>query len=74
MAEVSAVCVGVDAAKLKHAVAMAEPGRSGEVRYLGEIEASPEAVHKLLARLAAGHGKLHVWDEAGPRATACTGR
>ena len=42
MADDSIVFVGVDAAKLKHAVAVAEPGRSGEVRYIGEVEASPE--------------------------------
>jgi transposase len=60
MAEVSAVFVGIDAAKMKHAVAVAEPGRNGEVRYFGEIDASPEAVRKLLDRLAAKHSKLHV--------------
>jgi transposase len=60
MAEVSAVFVGIDAAKLKHAVAIAEPGRNGEVRYFGEVEASPEAMRKLLDRLAAKYGKLHV--------------
>jgi hypothetical protein len=42
VADDSIVFVGVDAAKLKHAVAVAEPGRSGEVRYIGEVEASPE--------------------------------
>ena len=66
MAEDSTVFVGIDAAKAKHAVAVAEPGRNGEVRYLGEIDASPEAVRKLLARLAARHGGLHVCYEAGP--------
>jgi transposase len=60
MAEDSTVFVGIDAAKAKHAVAVAEPGRSGEVRYFGEIEASPEGVRKLITRLAARHGKLHV--------------
>ena len=60
MAEDSTVFVGIDAAKAKHAVAVAEPGRNGEVRYLGEIEASPEAVRKLLTRLAVRHGELHV--------------
>ncbi len=60
VAEVSAVLVGIDAAKMKHAVATAEPGRNGEVRYFGEIEASPEAVRKRLDRLAAKHGKLQV--------------
>ena len=66
MAEIGAVFVGIDAAKLKHAVAIAEPGRNGEVRYIGEIEASAEAVRKLLTRLTAKHGKLHVCYEAGP--------
>src|SRR5919202_2562681 len=66
MAEVSAVFVGIDAAKMKHAVAIAEPGRNGEVRYFGDVDASPEAVRKLLARLAAKHGRLHVCYEAGP--------
>jgi transposase len=66
MVEDSTVFVGIDAAKLKHAVALAEPGRQGEVRYLGEIEASAEAVRKLLTRLAARHGRLHVCYEAGP--------
>ncbi len=66
MAEDSTVFVGIDAAKLKHAVAVAEPGRSGEVRYIGEVDASPEAMRKLLTRLAARHGKLHVCYEAGP--------
>ena len=60
MAEDSTVFVGIDAAKAKHAVAVAEPGRNGEVRYLGEIETSPEAVRKLLTRLAVRHGELHV--------------
>jgi transposase len=66
MADDSTVFVGIDAAKAKHAVALAESGRQGEVRYLGEIEASPEAVRKLITRLAARHGKLHVCYEAGP--------
>ena len=60
MAEVSAVFVGIDAAKSKHAVAIAEPGRNGEVRYVGEIDSSTGAVRKLLTRLAARHCKLHV--------------
>jgi transposase len=51
---------GIDAAKARHAVAVAEPGRSGEVRYIGEIAAAADAVRKLLTRLAAEHGKLHV--------------
>jgi hypothetical protein len=65
VAEGGTVFVGIDAAKAKHAVAVAEPGRSGEVRYIGEIDAAADAVRKMLTRLAARHGKLHVCYEAG---------
>ncbi len=58
--------LGIDAAKLTHAVAVAEPGRPGEVRYIGGVDASPDAVRKLLTRLAARHGQLHLCYEAGP--------
>ncbi|WP_157033923.1 hypothetical protein [Belnapia moabensis] len=51
---------------MTHAVAVAEPGRPGEVRYIGGVDASPDAVRKLLTRLAARHGQLHLCYEAGP--------
>ena len=44
--------VAFDSAKQKHAVAIAEDGRDGEIRYLGEIENSPNAVKKLITKLA----------------------
>ncbi|WP_431268068.1 hypothetical protein [Dankookia sp. P2] len=53
MMETGTVLVEIDAAKAKHAVAVAEPGRSGEVRYIGEIDATVNAVRRLLTRLAA---------------------
>ena len=36
--------VGLDVAKLRHAVAVADDGRNGEIRYLGEIDAASESV------------------------------
>jgi transposase len=45
---------------------VAEPGRSGEVRFHGEIASRPEAVRQLLERLAGKHGRLSVCCEAGP--------
>jgi transposase len=60
------VCVGLDAHKATIAVAVAEPGRSGEVRFRGEIANRPEAVRRLIERLAAKHGELAVVYEAGP--------
>ncbi|WP_349368220.1 IS110 family transposase [Salinarimonas sp.] len=66
MGEDSTVFVGVDVAKEKHAVAVAEGGRTGEVRYLGEIEATPAAVERLVRKLEKKYGRLHVCYEAGP--------
>src|SRR4051794_12358561 len=48
------------------AVAVAEPGRSGEVRFQGEIANQPDAVRRLIERLAEKHGQLRVCYEAGP--------
>jgi len=58
--------VAFDSAKEKHAVAIADDGRDGEVRYLGEIDNSPEAVKKLVAKLSRGYQRLHFCYEAGP--------
>jgi transposase len=58
--------VGLDTAKRKHAAAIAEGGRAGEVRYLGEIDSSGAAVEKLIGKLAGQYAKLHVCYEAGP--------
>ena len=51
--------VGIDAAKVRNAVAIAEEGRHGEVRYLGEFDATPESMRRLVAKLAAKYGRLH---------------
>ena len=66
MDEDRAVCVGLDTHKAKIAVAVAEPGRSGEVRFVGEIANRPDAVRRLVERLGAKHDKLRVCYEAGP--------
>ena len=42
MDEDRAVCVGLDTHKARIAVAVAEPGRSGDVRFQGEIANQPE--------------------------------
>jgi transposase len=58
--------IAFDSAKLKNAVAIAEGGRDGEVRYLAEIANTPDAVGKLVAKLAGKYDKLHFCYEAGP--------
>ena len=66
MGEDRTVGVGLDTHKAKIAVAVAEPGRAGEVRFRGEIADRPEAVRRLIERLADKHGKLGVRYGAGP--------
>ena len=48
----SEVFVAFDVAKKKHAVAIAEGGRQGEVRFLGDVENSPLPIEKTIKRLA----------------------
>lgn len=58
--------IGIDTAKLRNAVAIAEAGRKGEVRYLGEIDSGGAATRKLVAALASKYRKLMFCYEAGP--------
>ena len=66
MREDSEVYVGLDTSKLKISVALAEAGRDGEVRFLGEIDSTPEAVERLVRKLAKRHRRLAFAYEAGP--------
>src|SRR5215213_10016843 len=66
MKQESAVFVGLDASKLKISVALAEDGRQGEVRFLGDIEHTPEAVRRLVTKLAGKYRRLLFCYEAGP--------
>jgi transposase len=58
--------VGIDAAKVKNAIAVAESGRNGEVRYLGEFDNTPDAVSKLVRKLSERYETVHFCYEAGP--------
>jgi transposase len=58
--------VAFDFAKKKHAVAIAEGGRQGEVRFLGDVENSPLPIERTVKRLATRYDLLHVCFEAGP--------
>jgi transposase len=66
MEQHSEVFVGIDTSKLRNAVALAEGGRSSEVRYLGEIDTTAAATRKLVAKLAAKYDKVTFCYEAGP--------
>ena len=54
----SEVFVAFDTSKLRNAVAIAEAGRAGEVRFLGEIENTAEATTKLVRKLVAKYERI----------------
>jgi transposase len=58
--------VAMDTHKKTISLAIAEGGRRGETRFIGEIPNRPEAVAKMADRLARKHGKLAFCYEAGP--------
>ncbi len=60
------VFVGIDTAKARNAVAVAEGGRRGEIRYLGEFDNTPDAVAKLVRKLTDRCPTAHFCYEAGP--------
>ena len=66
MVDHSEAFVAFDTSKLHNAVAIAEPGRTGEVRFLGEIETTEAATAKLVRKLAGKYRRLTFCYEAGP--------
>ncbi len=58
--------IGIDVAKLRNAVAVADAGTDGEIRYLGKFDAAPESMRRLLGKMASKYNRLHVCYEAGP--------
>ena len=66
MRDDSEVYVGLDTSKLKISVAVAAAGRDGEVRFFGDIASTPEAVERLVRKLAQRYRRLFFAYEAGP--------
>src|SRR3979411_1999915 len=66
MKDHSEAFVAFDTSKLRNAVAIADPGRVGEVRFLGEIENTGTATARLVKKLAAKYQRLTFCYEAGP--------
>lgn len=44
----SVVFVGIDVAKARNAIAVADGERGGEVRFVGEVDASEESMRRVL--------------------------
>ena len=66
MSKHSEAFVGIDTSKLRNAIAIAEGGRGGEVRFVGEIDSADAATRKLVSKLAAKYRSLTFCYEAGP--------
>src|SRR3982074_3670741 len=66
MRDHSEAFVAFDTSKLRNAVAIADAGRTGEIRFLGEIENTGAATAKLVRKRAAKYARLTFCYEAGP--------
>ena len=60
------VFVGIDVAKSRNAIAIADCERGGEVRYFGEVDAASDTMRRVVQRIADKHGRAHFCYEAGP--------
>jgi len=58
--------VGIDVAKLRNAIAIADAGREGEVRFFGEVDASGVNMRRVILRIAGKFDRMHFCYEAGP--------
>ncbi|SFU21480.1 Transposase [Mesorhizobium sp. YR577] len=66
MADYREAFVGIDVAKLKNAIAIAESGRDGDIRYFGEVDASDASTRRIIQRIVAKFDHVHFCYEAGP--------
>src|ERR1700682_126890 len=66
MSDHSEAFVAFDTSKLRNAVAIADGGRAGEIRFLGEIENTAAATASRGLKLAAKYERLTFCYEAGP--------
>lgn len=66
MADYREAFVGIDVAKLKNAIAIADAGRDGEIRYFGEVEASDADMRRVIRRIGAKFDCVDFCYEAGP--------
>ena len=64
------VFVGLDTSKMKISVALAEEDRQGEVRFLGAIDNTPDAIRRLANKLTGKYQQLLFCYEAGPNGCA----
>ena len=74
MEEYSEAFVAFDVAKKKHALAIAEGGRTGEVRFVGEVENSPATIERRSRSWEQDMIDYTSASRPGRRVTGCAGR
>jgi transposase len=65
--------IGIDTSKLRNAIAIAEGGRGGEVRYVGKIDSADAATRKPVSKLAVKYRSLTFATRLGRPGMGCTG-
>jgi transposase len=65
--------VGIDVSKTRNAIAIAEGGREGEVRFLGEVDASDESMRRVIKKFATNTGGFRSVTRPVRPGTGCTG-
>jgi transposase len=58
--------VGIDVAKARNAISVAEDGREGEVRFVGEVDTSEASMRRVVKQIAAKCDCVQFCYEAGP--------
>lgn len=66
MTDNTEIFVGIDVAKVRNAIAIADGERGSEVRFLGEVDPSEESMRRVVKRITEKHSRVHFCYEAGP--------
>ena len=74
MSDHSEAFVAFDTSKLRNAVAIADGGRAGEVRFLGEFRVALRRRPSWFASLRPNTSGSRSATRPGPRVTSCIGR
>jgi hypothetical protein len=70
MEDHSVIFVGLDVSKASHTVAVADAGREGEARFLGDIASSADSVRRIVRKIEKHGRTLHFSDRA-PDGASC---
>lgn len=73
MADYREAFIGIDVAKLRNAIAIADAGRDGEVRFFGEVDASNSGMRHVVQRISAKFDRRTSATRQGRRDTGSIG-